>query len=186
MHHWICETCDVDYAYEGDLQEHYHEDPNHNYCTSCSRDFISPNNLSQVRKGYPEVSRPIFITLSIFSMESHICPGTSLVSHVERAVISQRGRPCSFTWKMAAAPPSTSWTELQGCATSGSIMFNLSMNTIWCMTILFHGRRRLDVLAAGEHSRCSVPWCNTWKAIPAMKAFIMVQGLLARWFILYR
>ena len=185
MAHWICPKCDIDYAYEEDLQEHYDENSNHNYCTTCSRDFISPNNLSQVRQGYPKISWPMFITVSIWSMESPICLGISLVSLVETAVISQHGRPCLSILKTAAVPPSTSWTELHECATSGSIMFSLSTNTIWCMIILFRGRRRSDVLAAREHSRCWVHWCSMWKPIPAMKAFIMVRELLARWFILY-
>lgn len=152
--HWVCEKCGVDYAYEGDLEEHYHEDSNHNYCTCCSRDFASQNNLNQVKQSYSETSRPMFINVTKFSMKSPIYRGTSLVSHVETTVISQRGQPCSFIWKTAVAPPSNSWIELLERASSRNIMFNLSTKIILWMIVLFHGRRHLDVLAARELSRC--------------------------------
>ena len=48
--HWICYRCgNLDFHTQVDLYDHFLEDRDHNWCTTCERDFGTPSNLHSVQ-----------------------------------------------------------------------------------------------------------------------------------------
>ncbi|KAI9428635.1 hypothetical protein H4582DRAFT_2066856, partial [Lactarius indigo] len=76
-----CERCDIDFASEESLIQHYGNSPKHHYCKECDQDFDSANSKMQhmeAKHWYCEthdrvtLSRPRALVLqSEYSLESH-------------------------------------------------------------------------------------------------------------------
>ncbi|KAH9030598.1 hypothetical protein EDB83DRAFT_2269042 [Lactarius deliciosus] len=70
--HWLCDSCDIDFASEECLIQHYGNSPKNRYCKECDRDFDSTMSKMQhveAKHWYCETHDRIFN--SEYSRESH-------------------------------------------------------------------------------------------------------------------